>query len=128
VGRPTLALPGASLRPGPAEFAPPQQSFAILSPRLTFTSRFLTREQVSLQYSRYFYAQRECNPPGTAEQPSFRCVQPPAVPVPYEGFGSFSNGQPLDNRATGGTANTYTYEPLHVLDVNVFKIEASMWW
>jgi hypothetical protein len=105
-----------------------EQSFAILSPRLTFTSRFLTREQISFQYSRYFYAQRECNPVGTVEQPNFDCVQPPSVPVPYEGFGSFPNGQETGNRATGGTSSDFTYEPLRIPDVNVFKVEASMWW
>jgi hypothetical protein len=100
----------------------PEQSFAILSPRLTFKSQFLTREAISFQYSRYFYARRECNPNGVMDPLPFRCVQPPPAPVLYEGFGSFPDGQDSGNRATG------TAQRPHIPDVNVFKIEASMWW
>jgi hypothetical protein len=102
----------------------PEQSFAILSPRLTFKSQFLTRETISLQYSRYFYSRRECNPNGTMDPLPFRCVQPPPAPVLYEGFGSFPDGQDSGNRATGGNPPARP----HIPDVNVFKIEASMWW
>ncbi len=42
--------------------------------------------------------------------------------VLYEGFGSFPDGQDSGNRATG------TAQRPHIPDVNVFKIEASMWW
>jgi len=37
-----------------------KQNFMILSPRLVFRSQLVTHEQITLQYSRYMYAQREC--------------------------------------------------------------------
>lgn len=37
-----------------------EQNFMILSPRVVFRSQFVTHEQISLQYSRYIYNQREC--------------------------------------------------------------------
>jgi len=46
-----------------------------------------------------------------------RCVQPPSSPVPPDGFGS---GYP----ALTGQRGAPTTRP----DVNVFKIEATMWW
>jgi len=118
----------------------PEQSFAILSPRLVFKSHWVTHEQISLQYSRYMYNQRECAsgaspatqvsgdggrglPAGefaghgwTAAQ--LRCVQPPAAPSSAEAFGSNYENQ------DAGLRGAPTYRP----DVNVFKIEASMWW
>jgi hypothetical protein len=119
-----------------------EQSFAILSPRLVFKSTFNTREQISIQYSRYFYSQRECragvNPAfntsdggdanttaaampyvGYAYHPDqLNCVQPPTAPSSPEGFGAHHEN--LDPQTRGST----TTRP----DVNVFKIEASMWW
>ena len=38
----------------------PEQSFAVISPRIVFKSAFLTHEEVTLQYSRYMYNQRTC--------------------------------------------------------------------
>jgi hypothetical protein len=124
----------------------PEQSFSILSPRLVFKSRWLTREQISIQYSRYLYNQRECetNPatglpwtpaftvvnPGNANAPApnrpaheynalqLNCVQPPASPGSAEAFGSHYLNQDT------GLRGAPTTRP----DVNVIKIEASMWW
>jgi hypothetical protein len=121
----------------------PEQSFSIVSPRITFHSDFVTREQITLQYSRYIYNERECkdqngNVASPADNP-FRtfptpgnyngstsdglparvyCVQPPPSAVTPDGFGATTDNQAPGNR--GGT----TLRP----DVNVFKIEASMWW
>lgn len=37
-----------------------KQNFMILSPRIVFRSQFVTHEQITIQYSRYLYSQREC--------------------------------------------------------------------
>ncbi|HVJ16215.1 MAG TPA: hypothetical protein VM686_12320 [Polyangiaceae bacterium] len=101
----------------------PEQSFGVLSPRVVFKSKWVTREQISFQYSRYFYDQRTC---GEMDTLPFRCVQAPPAPVPYEGFGSAFDAQDTGNRAVGpqSTGRAGVFRP----DVNVFKIEASMWW
>lgn len=113
----------------------PEQSFMILSPRLVFKSNWVTREQISFQYSRYIYNQRECmegaspalgvaNPTGgipgghTYQEAQLFCTQPPAAPSSSEGFGSN-----WENQSAGFRGATATRP-----DVNVFKIEASMWW
>jgi len=103
----------------------PEQSFAILSPRIVFTSNWVTREQLTFQYSRYIYNQREC---GSAPSPaefsrdrssgSALCVQPPPAATPPDGFGINSENQDVDMRSAP------TLRP----DVNVFKIEATFWW
>ncbi|MES1172803.1 MAG: hypothetical protein ABUL62_00650 [Myxococcales bacterium] len=100
----------------------PEQSFGILSPRLVFKSKWNTHEAITLQYSRYIYNQRECavGTPGdgviyTAGQE--KCVQPPSSPVPPDGFGA-------NYAAQAGQRGAPTTRP----DVNVFKIEATMWW
>jgi hypothetical protein len=113
----------------------PEQSFAILSPRIVFKSNWNTHETITLQYSRYMYNQRECaSAPiltSTANNPAAGspadgidyvkgeelCVQPPPSPVPPDGFGA---GYP----AQTGQRGAPTTRP----DVNVFKIEATMWW
>jgi hypothetical protein len=102
----------------------PEQSFAVLSPRLQFKSAWVTHERITLGYSRYFYDQRTCEPAtvnGVVNpDPLYlhRCTQPPPSAVPYEGFGSAPDKQDAGNRATG------VKRP----DENVFKIEATMWW
>ena len=103
----------------------PEQSFAILSPRLQFKTQWLTRERITLGYSRYFYDQRLCDPKtmlfktgSSLVAPNPNCVQPPPSPVPYEGFGSSPSKQDAGTRATGVTRP----------DENVFKVEATMWW
>jgi hypothetical protein len=101
----------------------PEQSFAILSPRIVFKSNWNTHETITLQYSRYMYNQRECTggvtpADGVLLSPGEeRCVQPPPSPVPPDGFGA---GYP----AQSGQRGAPTTRP----DVNVFKIEATMWW
>lgn len=123
----------------------PEQTFMILSPRITFRSQMVTREQITIQYSRYIYEQRFCsdaagNPLNNADDP-FRpgstagydsygaptpanvynaglCVQPPAAAAAPDSFGANSANQPV------GTRGAATLMP----DVNVIKIEASMWW
>jgi hypothetical protein len=104
----------------------PEQSFTILSPRLVFTSNWVTREQLTFQYSRYFYNQRECaapaaSPAGFARyrtKGSALCVQPPPAATPPDGFGINSDNQTVTNRSA----------PSLRPDVNVFKIEATFWW
>jgi hypothetical protein len=108
----------------------PEQSFAILSPRLVFKSKFVTREAITLQYSRYMYNQRSCptmssggvetgSPADNAYTPGQeRCVQPPSSPVPPDGFGSTWQAFSSPARAAPTTRP----------DENVFKIEATMWW
>lgn len=89
----------------------PEQSFAILSPRLVFRSSWLTREQIFIQYSRYVYAQRECADPS---EPYF-CVQPPVTPVLPDGWGAATLD---DNRGA----------PLNLPDHDVITIGANIWW
>jgi hypothetical protein len=104
----------------------PEQSFSILSPRIVLTSNWVTREQITFQYSRYIYNQRECadNAISPAEPARLRstgsalCVQPPPAATPPDGFGITSETQDNDLR------DAPTTRP----DVNVFKIEATFWW
>jgi hypothetical protein len=125
-----------------------EHGFSILTPRITFRSKMVTHEQISLSYSRYFYDQRMCqdsagNVASPADDP-FRpgsiygseiaqntipsadsglplrmyCTQPPTAPVPPSGFGSHSNSQDPGLRGA----------PTLLPDENVVKLEASMWW
>jgi hypothetical protein len=103
----------------------PEQSFSVLSPRLVFTSHWVTREQLTLQYSRYLYNRRECTGAASPADPArFReagsalCVQPPSSATPPDGFGINSEVQDADLRSAP------TLRP----DVNVFKVEATFWW
>jgi len=102
----------------------PEQSFSILSPRIVFRSKWLTREAITLQYSRYIYNQRQCvtgNPAdSTFEVEQLKCVQPPASPVPPSGFGALAETQNTPAPARGA--------PTTIPDENVFKVEATMWW
>ncbi|MEO6599113.1 MAG: hypothetical protein ABIQ16_04520 [Polyangiaceae bacterium] len=100
----------------------PEQSFGILSPRLVFKSKWNTHEAITLQYSRYLYNQRECAAGTPADGVVYtpgedKCVQPPSSPVPPDGFGASYVAQ-------AGQRGAPTTRP----DVNVFKIEATMWW
>ncbi len=106
----------------------PEQSFAILSPRLQFKSQWVTHERITLGYSHYFYDQRVCDPlqlpaagGGTMPNPDplsqYRCTQPPPSPVPFDGFGTNTTDQ-------DGERATSVKRP----DENVVKIEATMWW
>jgi hypothetical protein len=111
----------------------PEQNFSVVSPRLVFRSQLVTREQISLQYSRYMYAQRSCATSTTPDaNPALvgitsdvhvgtsadtYCVQPPTSAV-TGGFGAHSLNQ------DGGDRATTTFVP----DLNVITIEGSMWW
>lgn len=118
----------------------PEHSFSVISPRLTFRSAMVTREQITIQYSRYLYNQRECfdvdDQLASPGDNAFRtgsnwdalaanglparvfCVQPPPAAVTPDGFGAHTDNQKAGNRGSS------TLRP----DVNVIKIEASMWW
>jgi hypothetical protein len=92
----------------------PEQSFAVLSPRIVFRTQWITHEEITVQYSRYFYNQRECDDP---TKPTL-CVQPPSAPVLPDGFGALTTNQDPGTRGSGATRP----------DLNVFKLQASMWW
>lgn len=117
----TAAVRGDRLQPNSRV---PEQSFSIVSPRLVFKSKWLTREAVTIQYSRYFYDQRTCkvgNPANvTYEVGEERCVQPPSAPASPTGFGS--------TLPSSGAVTNLRYAPTTTPDENVFKIEATMWW
>jgi hypothetical protein len=120
------------------------QNFMVLSPRLVFRTNLVTHEQVSLQYSRYFYAKRECNEgtpsdiqrnvtgavsaPGldgwvyAASEAETDCVQPPPSAVTPDGWGASSENQ--EPRQRGMPITGSHLRP----DVNVVSLEASMWW
>ena len=84
-------------------------------PFLVFRTAFLTHEEVTLQFSRYLYNQRECE---AAPADQSLCVQPPSAPSLPTGFGS---GQPANPTDVRGAATTRP-------DLNVIKLQASMWW
>ncbi|MEM9461674.1 MAG: hypothetical protein AAGF11_46355 [Myxococcota bacterium] len=97
----------------------PEQSFSVISPRLIFRTNWITREEIALQYSRYVYNER-CEP---MEVPDFLgypqdCVQPPAAPVPPEGFGSIPINLDDDTRAA----------PMAPADLHVVSLRATFWW
>jgi hypothetical protein len=92
----------------------PEQSFGIISPRIVFRTAFLTHEEIMIQYSYYMYNQRTCTGDPTL------CVQPPAAPALPNGFGSPVASLDPNMR---GTPNT-NGRP----DLNVLKLQASMWW
>lgn len=107
----------------------PEETFMVLSPRISFKSQWVTHERLTIGYSRYMYAERSCGPinvtsPTGAMMPNpdplsqWRCARPAPSPVPYDGFGTTTGKQLPDTRATGVTRP----------DENVFKIEATMWW
>lgn len=128
-----------------------QQGFSVLSPRITLRTKKISREEITLQYSRYFYDQRECvdeHPDGSA-----RAVASPADD-PYRGGGGDSPTGSIfggTNSSTGLPLNLYCAPldatrpsqfgqdtalqspgtrgtPSLVPDENVIKLEASIWW
>ncbi|MGH1346409.1 MAG: hypothetical protein ACRBN8_32885 [Nannocystales bacterium] len=92
----------------------PEQSFAVVSPRMVFRTAWLSREEISLQYSRYMYNVRNCDMGGDAEL----CVQPPSAAVPPDGFGTTTGNQDSGNRGA----------PTRIPDQDVFMIRATFWW
>jgi hypothetical protein len=128
-----------------------QQSFMILSPRITFRSKIVTHETISISYSRYFYNARYCrndsgnfvapadspfreiggtNPANDPEGSGLAAPQlqgmPASVfcvqPAPSASIPS-GFGATSDNQPAG-TRGAPTLLP----DENVVKIEAAMWW
>lgn len=125
-----------------------KQSFSILSPRIELRSRWVTREKISFQYSRYMYDKRVCdqisayNPYNelkgdegfdytgspqnfTGMPANTNCAQYPSGPRLPDGWGATQlesgvRGAPI----TGTNGNPNNTRP----DENIFKIEASMWW
>lgn len=124
------------------------QSFSILSPRIELHSHWVTRERISLQYSRYFYAQRRCDllspysqgaaVSGSTEYPyngspqnftglpaSIDCTQTPSGPRLPDGWGATTLEAGVNTRGAPITGtNPNSTRP----DENVIKLEASMWW
>jgi hypothetical protein len=100
----------------------PEQSFGIVSPRIMFRTAFVTHEEISFQYSRYLYNARTCTLPD-----SLHCVQPPSAQVLPSGFGAPVAS--LDNNQRGApiTGNPMT-DTFGRPDVNVLKLQATMWW
>ena len=76
-----------------------------------FLAWLRARFQVIIQYSHYFYAQRDCTNPAEL----YFCVQPPVTAVPPDGWGSAT----LDNDRGA---------PLNLPDYNVLTIGANIWW
>jgi len=95
----------------------PEQSFGIVSPRLVFRTAFVTHEEISFQFSRYLYNQRACAAP-PADQTL--CVQPPSAPLLPNGFGAPPASLDPNQRGAPDTNG----RP----DLNVLKLQASMWW
>ena len=98
----------------------PQQSFGIISPRIVFRTAFLTHEEISFSYSHYMYNQRTCT-----GMDATLCVQPPSAPVLPNGFGAPTQSLDPNQRGAPNTDPTAAYgRP----DLNVVKLQASMWW
>jgi hypothetical protein len=76
------------------------ESFGVLSPKVMFRSSYLSHEEVTAQYTRYF--------DGADVMP-----QPPNGPLPYAGG--------------PGCTTTYSWN-CYVPDKNVFGVKATMWW
>ena len=104
----------------------PEQSFSIISPRIVLKTAWVTHEEVTFQYSRYSYNSRTCpganpatNPTGfVAGANGQLCAQPPVGPFLPTGFGA---GTPSNDTTVRGA-------PTSTPDVNVFKLQATMWW
>ena len=103
----------------------PEQSFSIISPRIVFTSNWVTREQLTFQYSRYLYNQRECpanavHPPAShaCATPARRCASSPRRRHPAGRLRHQLRNPVVQPRSAP------TMRP----DCNVFKIEATFWW
>lgn len=90
-----------------------QQTWSVLSPRLEFRTDWIAHETITIQYSRYIYAERDC---GAVADP-LQCVQPPSASIQGEGYG-----------ALGSTEDSYRGAPLAPPDENVFAIMASIYW
>ena len=128
--------------------------YSILSPRIVFRTKMVTHEEISIQYSRYFYDQRECVT--TDASGSATRVSSPADDPFRIGGGDAVPGNSIyqgENPVTGYPLNLYCTQPPSsprppygfgststgqdpglrgaatlIPDENVVKLEASMWW
>jgi hypothetical protein len=123
----------------------PEQVFSIVSPRISLRSQLVTHEKITLQYSRYLYAQRQCQAGDVVASPAADpyplsgapgeglfdvtnpvnglplrnyCAQPSRGGSPQSGFGSYPSNLPEGTRGA----------PNLLPDEHVVKIEASIWW
>jgi hypothetical protein len=130
------------------------QGFMILSPRIVFRTQMVTHEEFSIQYSRYFYDQRECVSTNSAGQVDG--ISSPADDPFRVGGGAGRAGNSIyggTHTGTGLPLNLHCTQPpsgprppygfgSHAVsqdagnrgspqllpDENVIKLEASMWW
>lgn len=107
-----------------------EQAFGVVSPRIEFKSNWVSRERITLQYSRYFYNVRECDSGDPRNPAYYTCTPAPSQPIPYEGFGSRASvgSRGIDPALPSSTAQFATLPPRRNPDENVFKVEATMWW
>lgn len=94
----------------------PEQSFGVISPRIVFKTAFATHEEIMFQYSRYMYNDRTCTAPDTT-----LCVQPPPSANQPNGFGATMTTNGMSQGPQRGAPTTTP-------DLNVIKLQASMWW
>ncbi len=131
----------------------PEQAFTILSPRVSFRSAMVTHEEFSIQYSRYFYAQRQCQ--ATGADGTTVVASPAADPFPMGAAPGNTTGALFNqtNPVTGMPLRAYCTQPApsgnipygfgsHTTnqtagdrgastllpDENVIKLQASIWW
>jgi hypothetical protein len=131
-----------------------EQVFTILSPRIGVKTAMVTHEEISLQYSRYIYAQRQCDVRDAAGD-ILAIAAPSADPFPMgaapgnTGGALYSatnpvNGLPLRAYCTqpaapgsfpqGFGSHSSNQDagrrgaPNLLPDENVVKLEASIWW
>jgi hypothetical protein len=107
-----------------------EQAFGVVSPRIEFKTDWVSRERITIQYSRYFYNVRECDSGDPRNPAYYTCTQGPSEPIAYEGFGSRA---PASNRGVDPALPTQAtalanMPPRRNPDENVFKVEATMWW
>ena len=102
-----------------------EQSFSIISPRVTFRTSLFSHEEISLQYARYVYNKRTCT--GVDDPLDQKCVQVPSAAAGSEGFGAEPEyDRASDEDPAGPNANRGA--PTKRPDVNVITLTASMWW
>jgi len=123
----------------------PEQAFTVISPRVSVRSSLVTREEITLQYSHYIYARRQCQSGDAVASPAadpypmagvpgqdlfstrnpvtglplrVSCTQPSFGGSPQYGFGSYPSNLAMGTRGA----------PTLLPDEHVVKLEASMWW
>lgn len=125
------------------------QVFTVLSPRIRFRTQAVTHEEITLQYSHYFYEQRACQATDAAGnvvavaspaddpfpmggRPSIYDVANPNTGLPLRV--SCTQPAPSANIPSGFGSHTTNQAmgtrgaPTLLPDENVIKLEASIWW